>query len=188
MVQTRSNNPIQQNGDITVDVPVNASLNAGQNATLNLDAQGNISFTTNGSITHGGGTLNVNHNAGIDATFTTPGTNPGSITMAAGSLITTGGGSVTATAHTLGIALAGINTGAGALTVNSNGGWRIAQNSAITVNGRASFYRRRKSDKSIKFYKHLWWDGQPNDRCEQCLGSGKLAQLRSFHHRRQPHS
>ena len=138
VVQTRSNNPIQQNGDITVDAPVNASLNAGQNATLNLDAQGNISFTTNGSITHGGGTLNVNLNAGIDATFTTPGTNPGSITMAAGSLITTGGGSVTATAHTLGIALAGINTGAGALTVNSNGG-AIAQNSAITVNGGASF-------------------------------------------------
>lgn len=138
VVQTRSNNPIQQNGDITVDAPVNANLNAGQNATLNLDAQGNISFTTNGSITHGGGTLNVNLNAGIDATFTTPGTNPGSITMAAGSLITTGGGSVTATAHTLGITLAGINTGAGALTVNSNGG-AIAQNSAITVNGGASF-------------------------------------------------
>jgi hypothetical protein len=140
-VETRVNGPTLESGNIYVEAPVTANLTAGQRAALDLDAVANISLTGTGSIAPGGGALNVNLNAGIDGTFTTPGTYASSITMAAGTSITTGGGNMTATAGgnaVNGIALAGINTGAGNLTVISNGG-AITQNSAITVNGAASF-------------------------------------------------
>ncbi|MFA5182276.1 MAG: filamentous hemagglutinin N-terminal domain-containing protein, partial [Syntrophales bacterium] len=138
-VQTQAAGTNTQAGDISVEAPVMAALGSAESATLSLNAQRNISFTADGSITNGTGTLNVNLNAGTDVGSTnTPGTNVSSIIMASGSSITTGGGNVTATAKTNGITLAGVNTGGGNLTVDSKGG-AIAQNSALTVNGVASF-------------------------------------------------
>ena len=127
-----------QDGNITV----NSTVTATGDATLNLNARGNIIFTAAGKLLHGANTntLNVNLNAGTNASGNSPGTHVSSITMANGSQIVTRDGAVSATARG-DIVLAGIDTSAsgssdGHLTVTSNGG-NITQVSALTVGGTA---------------------------------------------------
>ncbi|HEX2923675.1 MAG TPA: filamentous hemagglutinin N-terminal domain-containing protein, partial [Chloroflexota bacterium] len=136
-VQTTSAGGDTQNGDITVDAAVTASLAAGQSATLNLNAQGDIAFTASGSINNGAGALNVNLNSGMDSSLTTPGTNASSITMASGSSITTGGGNVTATAGK-DITIGGtVNAGSGTVALNfgkqGSGGTLDLSSSSVTA-------------------------------------------------------
>ncbi|MEN9867660.1 MAG: hypothetical protein RL748_3250, partial [Pseudomonadota bacterium] len=133
-VQTNNSGSNTQTGTITVNTTVTAS----GSATLNLDAQGDIVFTSSGKLDGNGNTLNVHLNAGMDSSHTSPGTNTSSITMANGAVITTAGGNLTATSKGA-ITLAGVNTGIGNLTLTSNGG-AISQNSAITVQGTATIH------------------------------------------------
>jgi filamentous hemagglutinin family protein len=133
-VQTTNSGANTQGGTITVAATVTAT----GAATLSLDAQSDIIFIAAGQInSDGANALNVNLNAGSNATFTTPGTNASVITMANGSGIATSGGNVTATAQG-NIQLAGINTGPGSLTVNTTSAGGITQASALTVGGATS--------------------------------------------------
>ncbi len=122
------------NGDITVTAPITApNLTSGQTSTLNLNAQGNITFT-GGSITASvaNTSLNVNLNAGT--TGAGPGgagTNPGAISMDAASAIDTGvSGTLAATGQGL-ITLAALTVG-GTTTLASNG-FAISQTAAWTL-------------------------------------------------------
>jgi filamentous hemagglutinin family protein len=121
-VRTASNGANSEGGTISVDAPVTTSLNAGESATLNLNAQKDIVFGAAGSITAGtGASLNVNLNAGTSSNGTgTPGTNLSVITMDPASSIDTGGGSLTATSKGI-VTFGNVKVG-GDLTVKSTGG------------------------------------------------------------------
>jgi filamentous hemagglutinin family protein len=121
-VIVRTSSTTIHNGSITVDAPVTTpNLTAGQSGTLELDAQGNIVFTKNGSIIAGAGTgLEVDLNAGVDGNGSgVAGTLASVITMDRASSINTGSASFTATARD-GITLAGFTAGGDATITNTN--------------------------------------------------------------------
>jgi hypothetical protein len=122
-----------QNGNITVQ----DTTTAAGDATLELHAQGNITFDPGASITNGGNVLGVSLFAGTNGPAGAPGTILSTITMDATSSVATGGGNFQAIANG-NIQLANVNTGAGALSANTSGGGSITQVGALTVGGTTS--------------------------------------------------
>ncbi|MBQ0961321.1 autotransporter-associated beta strand repeat-containing protein [Ideonella sp. 4Y11] len=129
---TRSQGANTQGGTITVKagVTVDASLTAGQSATLTLRAQKDIVLEANSGISAGAGQLTLNLLAGVDGNGTgTPGNRASVITMASNASIDTGGGALQMVARD-GITVSNVTSGA--LTLNSVAG-SIAQQNATVV-------------------------------------------------------
>ena len=123
-VTTASGGGNTQGGDITIAADIAASsLTGSQTATLNFNAQRNITMTgANISAGTSNTSLSVNFNAGTNGGGTgTPGANPGTFSMDSTSSVNTGaGGNLHVT--TQGTAVLGTLTVGGDLQIASNGG------------------------------------------------------------------
>ncbi|HEV6969114.1 filamentous hemagglutinin N-terminal domain-containing protein, partial [Roseateles sp.] len=102
------------------NIDVRANIVPAGAATLQLIAQGNIAFGTNGKISAGPSALNVQLLAGSDASGNSPGGNTSSITGIAATTIDTNGGTLTATSKGT-IDLVSVMSGHATLTSNGGG-------------------------------------------------------------------
>ncbi|MFN0184908.1 MAG: beta strand repeat-containing protein, partial [Aquabacterium sp.] len=133
-VLTQSKGSDAQSGDIFVDGAITTALAGGQTASLSLQAQRNIEFKTNSSLSAGAGTLNLTLHGGTKDDGTNPGTNASTLTIAANVTINTGGGGLTIVNKGT-ASLAGLTVGDTSITTI---GGTLSQVGAITINGNAT--------------------------------------------------